>query len=75
MYSSATLLVLISLALFFKLDPLTIILFGIGNSFLNVFLCNPSATIVYQLTNEVKSFKELRGDFYGIKEQFVGLGG
>lgn len=74
MYLATSMLVFCTLGLFLQLSPVTIILFGILNSFLNLFLANPSSTIVYHLTNEITMLRELRGDFYGVKETFVGLG-
>lgn len=71
MYIGTSLLVFCTLGLFLQLSPLTIILYGMLNAFLNIFICNPSGTILYHLANEISELKALQGDFYGVKESFV----
>lgn len=74
MLVSTTLLTMLVSILFLNLSAPTILLFSIANSFLGVFLINPTTTTLYNVLDNVKGASDLSSEVIGTTECYKNAG-
>lgn len=71
---SATLLLALVGALFWKLSPVTIVLYSVLNAVLGVYLMNPTFSLTYAFVQGRRESRAAMPEFIGVRECMVGLG-
>ena len=60
--------------LFVSLNPVTIILFNILNSFVSLFLLNPAGSIFLMVVQKAPGAREMQSEIFGIREVWLNVG-
>jgi YQGE family putative transporter len=74
MFAGTTILTALACVLFFQLNTLTILMLSVANSFLGVFVVNPTTTTMYTVLDKVPDANSMKTELISTSECYKNVG-